>query len=304
MAFKWVAKSLVQKTLSYLPGGICINAAISERVFHNLPPRWSQKIGYALKHLRMLRGCEVSALPKTTWLEVGPGWAPLSAVVFYLAGVENHWLYDKHRHFQARYISLRGLEPYLEQVAAASGCDVTAVYRRYGRIRAVTDLSLLELCNIVYHAPADAAQTGLPSGSVDVVTTTLVLEHIPRGVLKQFLCEWRRILRPGGLMSHTIDLSDHYAHQDRSISSVNFLKFRPRVWNFFCNRITYCNRLRERDYLTMFSDEGFEILYLDSKTDPGALRALASMSVAAEFREMSPRELAVTESYIVAQKVQ
>ena len=103
-------------------------------------------------------------------------------------------------------------------------------------------------------------------------------------------------------MSHIVDHSDHYSHFDCSISPVNFLKFREHMWGLLCSDLSYCNRLRECDYITMLLEEGFEIVRVESYTDPRALSAVTCMSLAPEFQEMSPQELAVTRSHIVARK--
>ena len=72
-----------------------------------------------------------------------------------------------------------------------------------------------ELCQIDYLAPADAASTGIASGSVDYHTSRVVLEHIPPKALKHIVAEALRIVRPGGLLLHRIDYSDHFAYSDR-----------------------------------------------------------------------------------------
>jgi SAM-dependent methyltransferase len=135
------------------------------------------------------------------------------------------------------------------------------------------------------------------------VTTSEVLEHVPQESILQLLREWKRILRPGGLMSHTINLADHFSNFDKEISPVNFLRFRERTWAGLCSGLAYCNRLRECQYLQMFSDAGFSILNVESTLDRGAMESLSAIPVAREFEGMSPAQLAVTRSLIVAQAI-
>lgn len=304
MSFKWIGKALVQKTLAYLPGGVRVNTAISEYICRTLPPSWADSIDTVLRHLSSLLPLHPTQLAGAIWVEVGPGWAPVTAVTFYLAGVGHQCLFDRCRHFRAKYIHhmLVRLESHLDCIASLANSDEDAVRERYERIKGSRDLSLLDLAGISYCAPADGTETQLPTSSVDAVTSTLVLEHVSPNVLSQFCREWWRILRPGGVMSHIVDHSDHYSHFDRSISPVNFLKFSETVWRLLSSGLSYCNRLRERDYITMFLEEGFEIARVEPYTDPRALNAVACMSLAPEFREMSPQELAVTRSHIVARK--
>lgn len=84
---------------------------------------------------------------------------------------------------------------------------------------------LLSEANIVYLAPADAANTVLSDASVDYHISTTVFEHIPGEDIKRILKEAKRILKDDGIAIHFIDLSDHFQHKDRSITSINFLRY-------------------------------------------------------------------------------
>ena len=44
------------------------------------------------------------------------------------------------------------------------------------------------------------ALTGFEDGSAELVYACHVLEHIPRGQVDAALAEWRRVLKPGGLL--------------------------------------------------------------------------------------------------------
>jgi len=57
----------------------------------------------------------------------------------------------------------------------------------------------LEAAHILYLAPADAADTKLPSGSVDYHFSYTVFEHIPIEALRSLLREATRILAYGGV---------------------------------------------------------------------------------------------------------
>lgn len=81
---------------------------------------------------------------------------------------------------------------------------------------------MLSEVNIVYLAPADAANIGLPDGSVDYHISTTVFEHIPREDIEWILKEAKRILKDDGIAIHFIDLSEHFQHQDKSISTITF----------------------------------------------------------------------------------
>ena len=113
---------------------------------------------------------------------------------------------------------------------------------------------------IRYSAPADAADTGLSSGSIDACISTNTLEHIPLSSLKEIFTEVFRLLRSGGICSVKIDYSDHYSHTDPKISKLNFLKYSDEEWEAYNHTMHYQNRLRHGDYVNLFSSLGFQIL--------------------------------------------
>lgn len=89
---------------------------------------------------------------------------------------------------------------------------------------------LLSEANIVYLAPADASNTDLSDNSIDYHISTTVLEHISRCDIERILVEAKRILKNDGAALHFIDLSDHFQHQDLSITKINFLRYSDKEW--------------------------------------------------------------------------
>lgn len=83
----------------------------------------------------------------------------------------------------------------------------------------------IKMANIQYLAPADAANTNLLNNSIDCHISTNTLEHIPNEVLKNIFIEAKRILKDKCVVIYFIDMSDHFQHQDNSISRINFLRF-------------------------------------------------------------------------------
>ncbi|MDV7393123.1 hypothetical protein RZS08_17250, partial [Arthrospira platensis SPKY1] len=116
-------------------------------------------------------------------------------------------------------------------------------------------------------------------------------------ILDPILREFRRVLRPGGLMSHFIDLSDHFAHLDPSITIYNFLRFSKRQWRLIDNPIQPQNRWRMPQYRQLFEQTGWQILKEENR--PGDLKALRSVPVHEEWRSMTEVDLAVSHGYVV-----
>ena len=53
-------------------------------------------------------------------------------------------------------------------------------------------------------------------------------------------------------MSHSIDLSDHFAHFDKAISVFNFLKYSDKQWALIDNSIQPQNRFRVNEYKDLY----------------------------------------------------
>jgi SAM-dependent methyltransferase len=108
------------------------------------------------------------------------------------------------------------------------------------RMRSAPTLTdLLNICNARYLTKGLSSLRSLPEACVDVVFSAAVMEHILLKDVTPLLAELFRVLRPGGVMVHTIDFRDHLAE------SLNSLRFSERVWESapFQNSGCYTNRL-------------------------------------------------------------
>lgn len=160
---------------------------------------------------------------------------------------------------------------------------------------------LIERFGIEYRAPCDARATGLPSGSFDVVSSTFVLEHVPPDDIEAILRESRRLLRPGGLVSCAIDMQDHYADFDPSVSVYNYLRFSERRWRLINSSLHFQNRLRLSDYLSRFETAGLEIVDVARQEISAADReALAAVELDESFAPYEIDDLAVRTSLVIA----
>jgi SAM-dependent methyltransferase len=113
---------------------------------------------------------------------------------------------------------------------------------------------------IDYRAPVDMRQTEFADGSFDACINTATLEHIPADDIEAIFREIKRIVVDGGLISMTIDYSDHYAHTDRTIGRLNFLQFSDEKFLHYRHNCHFLNRLRHQDHLAIFERLGFEVV--------------------------------------------
>ena len=95
--------------------------------------------------------------------------------------------------------------------------------------------------------------------SVDLIFSQAVLEHVRRWEFLETMQQCRRILKPGGICSHQVDLRDHLE------GGLNNLRFSERVWEskFFAESGFYTNRIQYSQMLEMFGRAGFRVQVTD-----------------------------------------
>jgi SAM-dependent methyltransferase len=236
-------------------------------------------------------------LGEATFYEFGAGQDLVNALTFYMNGVSHQVLVDREDLVRPELVSetARRVDVILLRGdAKRRGGPLPemrfpeALRRRYG---------------IDYFPRRDAGDTGLDSESVDCITSTNTLEHIPETDIDRILRECHRLLKPNGLMSHRIDYQDHYAAVDPSISAYNFLSYSDRYWAAFCPSMLYQNRLRHSDYLNHFRRTGFAIVR--ERRQEGSdedIAAITQLPLSTRFRQYRPEDLAVRAAVIVAQR--
>jgi SAM-dependent methyltransferase len=140
----------------------------------------------------------------------------------------------RHMRGTLAFMALRRMRAHLLKISAAAKLPLSEVETAHASLQQAKTLDeLLERAPIRYLAPADARTTALPSGSVDLVYSNSVLEHIPPDVLQDIMHESKRILRLGGHIAHSVAYCDHYAFFDKSISFVNYLKYSDKAWRLW-----------------------------------------------------------------------
>lgn len=154
---------------------------------------------------------------------------------------------------------------------------------------------LLSMMNVEYLPRADASQLPHDSESFDAHVSFAVFEHIPADVLARILAEARRILKPDGLLVHMIDPSDHFSHDDDSVTAINFLQFGDAEWARWAgNKFMYHNRLRAFEYLELFERAGVRVLEQQQTLDEASLRSLKNgFPLHPQFKHIAAEQLAV-----------
>jgi SAM-dependent methyltransferase len=295
----WRIKGVIQKALSVLPAGQRLNTIMQWRVGglrqfdRNVEVKVINDWAVLAAHLHEL------AVPMAgrTFMEVGTGWYPTLPVCFALAGVSRCVTFDVSRllDWQLTQRMLHCLQPLLPRIADAARVDQSIVTSRWEKFAAADGLdSFLALSGIEYHAAADACRTGLPTGSIDVVFSNSVLEHVTPGVNSALMKESLRVLRPGGLVLHSVNCGDHYAYFDRSITQIHYLRFSDKHWWWWNNSLQYQNRLRADDFVDSAAAAGLQVVLNRQRPRPELLQRFAQFPIAPEFRRYSKEQLCTT----------
>ncbi|MGB5636835.1 MAG: hypothetical protein WBM86_29195, partial [Waterburya sp.] len=165
--------------------------------------------------------------------------------------------------------------------------------------------AFLDLCQINYLAPSNAADTKLPPQSIDFHTSYTVFEHIPRDTLKQILEEGNRIISNNGLFIHKVDYSDHFSHSDPNISAINFLQYSDDQWDKYAgNRYMYMNRLRHDDFIDLFESVKHDIVEAQTSISERAQQLLQNNEIQLDqqFQTKSKETLSIGSSWIISRK--
>ncbi len=298
MRARWQYKVAIQFLLAHLPGGENLN---------NLLQRWGGSFSDSVIRERVLELARFLSkhldVTGKSIVEIGTGWDAINALMLYLFGARVVYTYDHVRHLRfdlARKVALQ-MRAAAPSIAQISRIDPLLLEKRIAAIEPAANLQeLLHAAHIKYIAPGDAARTGLPDKSVDVVYSYSVLEHVPEEVVASLTQEAKRILAPGGIALHNISEHDHYVSFDTSISNVNFLKYPEWAWKFFIqNKISYHNRLREKHFLEIFTANGARIEWKESDLEPSDVEAVKRMKYDSRFASLSAEELAVIRTAVV-----
>ncbi|HEY0181282.1 MAG TPA: class I SAM-dependent methyltransferase [Rhodopila sp.] len=224
-------------------------------------------------------------------LEFGSGWMPIIPLLFHLSGARSITLTDIERLMDDHTIAMAKavIEERIAEVAAVIGKPADELLRQ-----------LREYAGFIYLAPWDLQSH--PTGSVDLIISRAVFEHVPVSNLRVFLSEFHRILRTGGSMCHIVDNSDHWQHTDRSLSRMNFLRYSDGLYWKIVN-MGVQNRLRHSDYEKMFSEFGFSVTVSDGQPDQKCMQDLLTLPLADRFKDYAHTDLAIlTSLFVVSRK--
>ena len=299
---RWLAKAALQRGLGALPQGERLNYVFQRRVLRSLPAgdaALRRKFSRALQHLGVYREHAPGVPPgEATFYEFGAGWDLAIPLAYALLGVGRQVLVDIRPSARLELVndSLASFQRLRPELEAEAGAELRPPGGPLGSLD-----ELEARFGIRYLAPCDARDTGLDEASIDFASSTDTCEHIPEADLGAIFRETHRLLRAGGAFSCRIDLQDHYAYFDRSLSRYNFLRFSDGAWRLVNSPLHFQNRLRSSDYLRLVREAGLELAVErpSGPSDDGRAE-LRSLPLAERFRGYAEDDLGVTVLSFVA----
>ncbi|MEM1220135.1 MAG: class I SAM-dependent methyltransferase [Bacteroidota bacterium] len=300
---KWVLKAVVQKGISFLPYRHRINYLFQKYITRGVQlsdEYFSDRRMHLDKHLAFWQ--EWGPKKPMRVLELGTGWYPVIPLGYFLAGAERIHTADI-----SPLLTLENLQTtvrrYVDHKIAVNHSSF--LEERWERLEALaknppaTLEEYLQELQIEYLV-GDARTLSLENETITLISSNNTFEHVHPPILKGLLVEFDRVLDTDGIMSHFIDLSDHFAHLDQQITIYNFLRFSEKAWSNIDNDIQPQNRWRMWQYRALYTELGLPIVHEEHR--PGDIEALKTVTLHADYQAIDSKELAISHGYLVSRK--
>lgn len=209
----WIVKAAAGRVLSALPGQAAMRNLLATYVTKTLPlpqAAFADRVRVAAEHVAAWRRNGQAEKGDASFFEFGAGWDLTVPLAMATQRVGQQQLYDLNRHVRPDLV-----EDARVRLAAMLGSQECPTGLREADLSILAEpvppnpegfTRWLARRGITYSAPADARKTGLPSASIDCVTSSLTLEHIPPTAISAIFAEMARLIRQGGLLLASIDM--------------------------------------------------------------------------------------------------
>jgi ubiquinone/menaquinone biosynthesis C-methylase UbiE len=303
---KWILKAFVQKIISFLPHRHKINYFFQKYITKGVfltEEYFLDRLQHAKNHIEAFQK-HISSIEGKTTLELGTGWYPVVPISLFLSGADNIYTVDISNLCDKKNLqtTIKMFVDYHEKGALKSFLTPLP-----SRVEILQDLheseghlsqkEMLSKLNMSYWVE-NAQNLPLENETIDLVHSNNTFEHVYPEVLIGLLMEFKRIVKKNGLMSHFVDMSDHFAHFDKSITIYNFLKFSEKQWVLIDNAVQPQNRWRLPEFLHLYKDlelDVFEVIIRE-----GSVETLKNVNINEKFKEMTLEEIAVSHCLLIS----
>ena len=302
----WILKALAQKFISFLPYSYQINSFFQKHVTRGLilnEALLEDKLIHARNHLSYYHKF---GQPQNSFnvLEVGTGWFPVIPVCMFLCGADTivtcdvKPLLSKKRTLTtiSEILEMANQERLNQYITGIDEHRLSMLKEIREKSHSISFSEILDLLNLKILA-GDIREIDLDDQFADLIVSNNTLEHIRSGYIRDIIRKLVHAARKNGIMSHFIDMSDHFAHMDPTIPILHFLKFTDRQWFFINNSIQPMNRERIGFYRSIFKDLNLSIIHEENRYITSG--EVERISLAERFRELPEEELRISHSHMV-----
>lgn len=308
MLKSWIAKAFVQKLISFLPFKYRTNFFFQKHITRGVELTdlyFNDRLIHARNHLKYYTELTGSKIPSKT-LELGTGWYPVIPIYFFLKGVNSIYTIDISRHIKRNFSQLT-IKMFLNDIqnGLLSAEKEGFIPERIEKLKGISESKEDQNRNIlneigIVQVVKDVRVNSFSDEYFDLIHSNNTFEHINPKELKQILLEFLRIMKRGGAMSHFIDMTDHFAHFDKSITVYNFLKYSAKQWRIIDNSIQPQNRLRVKDYKDLYNELGIDFRITEIRE--GSVVDLERVKLHGYYSSYSPIDMAMSHCQFISQK--
>jgi SAM-dependent methyltransferase len=305
---KWILKAVVQKTISYFPYKEKVNFLFQKYVTKGVyldDQHFKYKLDALRDHIKYYKKHSDTSRQDALVLELGTGWYPIVPTMLYLNDFKKTISIDisNWMNLDRQIIAFQKIIEYYDQGLLANYADdinpeKITVLRNICKNRENYTIDEVNKLISLEYMLMDATSLNFKDETFDLICSNNTFEHVYKEILRGILKEFKRVLKRDGVMSHFIDLSDHFAHLDSTINIYHFLRFSKKKWGLIDNSIQPQNRMRWKDYLKMYAELGIEVKEEDYRE--GSTDLLIEVDVHEEYSEYSPEELAISHGYVIS----
>ena len=186
-------------------------------------------------------------------IEIGSGWRPIMPYYFkYFGNCGTVFTYDINQHYNKKWIR-----------------QLNQFFLQEYKIKVSPRESLLP--NFVKYFPNKNIIDEDLSQRIDLIFSRFVLEHVKPADLLQMHQKFFQEIDDEAVILHLISPSDHRSYSDSDLSLQDFLRYSQEEWDRIQTRFDYHNRLRLPQYLKIFDESGFDVVFLEyGKPEPGS----------------------------------
>lgn len=308
---KWLLQARMQKGLSLLPFAHRLNYLFLQKSEYGkiLPA------AYYMSRLLLLRDHLLAGEQylkgekgRVRILETGTGLHPFTSIGLYLAGY-NHITTLDTKKLITKHTLAQTLAVFREQELLGTlrnyipGADfdrMQTIHRLHENMKRMNVEEVLRELGLQRITTKKLSALPFKSYSFDLLVSGNALQEMSVSVLMHLIPELTRVLVPGGIASHVLDLRDQFSYIDENISPFNYLKFSEEKWRSLTSKLVRQNRMRINFYRHLFKASGMEIG--TEKNIKGEASQLEGMELDLTFEGVPKEDLLVLASHLVLKR--